>query len=417
MFLLLLSVVLITSSPSTGQQYPLSFGQIGDPVHGWFDNRIALNATHYFEGANKLASGTQIRQARFGVHVLFYEDVVVDLDIGFKGDEVDINDAWVSFRLKHAWLKIGSFKEPFGLERLTSSRYLVFAERAMASQTLTPGRKIGLQLARSGAHWYAALGLFGQEADQEATKVDEALALTGRLVYRPVDTDMQRLHLGLALTRRTPDATGTKATKVRFRSLPETRVSNLYFLNTNWITQVDYTESLGLEGALASGPVFFQGEYLYTAVRRSSGRPDLAMSGGYVLATWVLTGEHLSYLPREGEFGPVVSAHPGSTWELALRYSILDLNDPDNGASTLDLNDPNNGASTLNLNDPNDGARGGAAKNLSLGLNWCINPNIRATFNLVFVDNDEFADGSSPSGSLIGNNRYSFIQAKLYAFF
>ena len=66
---------------------------------------------------------------------------------------------------------------------------------------------------------------------------------------------------------------------------------------------------------------------------------------GLVLVTWILTGQHRSYLPQDGEFGPILQTYPDSVWELALRNSTLDLK------------------------APNGEIWGGAANNLSLGLN------------------------------------------------
>ena len=373
--------------------HPLSFGDEADEFRGWLDTRLYLDAAHYFEGKNALASGTGLRRARFGVHTVLYQRWEAELDVDLAGDAVDVNDTWIGYRAERAQLKFGQFKEPFGLERLTSSRYLIFAERAPVNEALAPGRKIGLQVAGDGSRWYGALGFFGQEADQDANGDDEAIALTGRFVYRPVQNADRLMHLGLALTRRTPDATRTGSDEVRYRSYSESQISGLRFLNTGRIAQVEHSESLAAEAALATGAFLFQGEYLYTAVRRSAGSPDLALGGGYLLGTWIATGERHSYLATEGEFGPVVPTRPGGAWELALRYSALDLNDFAGGI------------------------QGGNAKHFALGLNWYANPLVRALLNLTFVNNDEFADGGSPRGNLLGDDDYHFVQLRLQAHF
>ena len=279
---LLIAVHCLAETP-----HPLFFGAPGDDFSGWIDGRIHLDAAHYFEGKNRLDSGTDLRRVRLGVHAILYRSWEAEIDINLAGDEVDVDDTWIAYRNKTKKIKVGAFKEPFGLERLTSSRYLLFAERSMASEALAPGRKIGLQISQAGTHWYAAAGFFGQEGDETAAGDDEAVALTGRFVYRPIDETERRLHLGLALPHRTPNATASGSHQVRFRTFPETRVSNRRYLNTGRVSQVDYTESIGFEGGLTTGPLFLQGEYLYTAVRRGAGYSDLAVAGGYVAgASW-----------------------------------------------------------------------------------------------------------------------------------
>lgn len=384
---------LATTSGATEIFHPLSFGSANDEFRGWLDTRVYFDAAHYFENKNTLDSGSGLRRARIGIHTVLYQRWEAELDIDLAGDAVDVNDAWIGYQADRVQVTIGQFKEPFGLERLTSSRYLIFAERALAIEALTPGRKIGLQLSGAGTRWYTAVGLFGQDGDQAAAGDDEAIALTGRLVYRPIYTTNRLLHLGLALTRRTPDANNSGSDQARFRSFSETQISEQRFLTTDRIAQVDYTESLATEAALAAGSFLLQGEYLYTAVRRLEDRPDVALGGGYVLATWIPTGEHHSYLADEGEFGPVAPIRPGGAWELALRYSTLDLNDFVGGV------------------------QGGAASHWTLGLNWYANPLVRTLFNLTFVNNDEFADGGSPRGNLAGNDDYHFVQFRLQANF
>jgi phosphate-selective porin OprO/OprP len=46
--------------------------------------------------------------------------------------------------------------------------------------------------------------------------------------------------------------------------------------------------------------------------------------------------------------------------------------------------------SSLDLND--EEVEGGSSDNMTLGVNWYLNRQIRLTANMVFVDNDRFAD-------------------------
>ena len=115
------------------------------------------------------------------------------------------------------------------------------------------------------------------------------------------------------------------------------------------------------------------------------------MSGGYLTATWIVTGETRYYYVDEGEVGPIES--PINSWgalELAARYSVTDLNDLPSGI------------------------HGGKSNQLMLGVNYYPNRNIKIQFNYSQVDLDLYA---TRKGNLIGNDDHSFIQMRFQASF
>jgi phosphate-selective porin OprO/OprP len=118
---------------------------------------------------------------------------------------------------------------------------------------------------------------------------------------------------------------------------------------------------VGAEIATVQGPFSAQAEYITTSVNRNSGT-DLDFDGWYVQTGYFLTGESRNY--KNGAFGGITpKANVGEggigAWELALRYSTLDLTDAD-----ID---------------------GGEADSITLGLNWYPTPALRFSANYVDV--------------------------------
>ena len=102
----------------------------------------------------------------------------------------------------------------------------------------------------------------------------------------------------------------------------------------------------------------------------SDGRTGRAtMHGGYLQANYFLSGEHRIYNYEKGAFGQVYPnrnfglrqsrSGPGA-WEIAARLSRIDLDDGP--------------------------VSGGIQTNLSLGLNWYLNPSIRTSLNFIHAN-------------------------------
>ena len=89
-----------------------------------------------------------IRRANLSTAGTLYKFVDFKLDIDFAGGDVAFNDAYLRLR-RLPYLgrfTVGKFKTPFGLEFLTSSRFVTFQEHSLMSDALTIGRELGVML-------------------------------------------------------------------------------------------------------------------------------------------------------------------------------------------------------------------------------------------------------------------------------
>lgn len=269
-------------------------------------------------------------------------------------------------------VQLGHFKEPFSLEEMTSSRFMTFMERGTLN-VFSPGRNIGIAGYRYSANQRATLALGGFRTMQDdppyAADDDGGYAFTVRGTYLPWYDEATGgrglLHTGLGYSYRDVDDPIQ-----RIRGRPEVAVGP-YAVDTGDFGNVNDIQLINPEVAFVYGPFSAQAEYL--AAFYDNAGADADFHGAYVYVSYFLTGENRVYNRKKGAFDRVrpfenffrVCTLDGDTatgrgaWELAYRYSWLDLDDAE--AQVL----------------------GGTTSDHTVGVNWYLNPYMRLMFNYV----------------------------------
>ncbi len=312
--------------------------------------------------------GVEFRRARMYMEGLMYGNVEYKLQVDFAGGDADLKDAYIALTdFPIGRLKMGHFKEPFGLEELTSSKYITFLERVLSSAD--PARNTGFMLYDSlhDERMTWAAGVFRITDDFGAVKDNGGYSGTGRITGLPVyeDDGASLVHIGAAYSYRGPEGDST-----RLRSRPEAHQLD-YFMDTGAIPS-DNVGIVGLESAWVCGPLSLQGEYFHINVDRTGGNSAVDFDGYYGQASYFLTGEHRRYKKSAGAFTRVKPnenyGYKGGAgaWEVAARYSNIDLSDSD--------------------------VTGGQVKNTTAGLNWYLNPNTRFMWNYIYSQKENIGN-------------------------
>lgn len=326
--------------------------------------RVQADAAIY-SGQPAMGDGTEIRRARLYLEGIMYSDWGYKLQYDFATTGVDgkgIADAFISYNgFDDLQIKVGNFKDPFSLQEQTSSNFTTFTERGLPS-AFAAGRHIGVMASTKQQYWSLAGGMFGDSltaTNGAAHDQDEGWGLGARATFAPINEKSKVVHFGLGLNYRDTGGLGSTS----FKQQAETHISGINIVDTGTMQNVKDFYKVGAEIATVMGQFSAQVEYITTSVNRN-GESDIDFAGWYAQTGYFFTGESRNY--NKGAFGsitPKASVGDGGigAWELALRYSTLDLTDKD--------------------------VIGGEADSVTVGLNWFATPTLRFSANYVDVLN------------------------------
>ncbi|MCG3136853.1 MAG: hypothetical protein HJJLKODD_00689 [Phycisphaerae bacterium] len=330
-------------------------------------------------GLGDLEDGVEFRRAWIVFSGDMYKNAFFKLEYDLAQGDTDFLDVYMGIK-DVPWLgriQAGHFREPMGLEMLTNANYLTFMERATPTESFAPNRNTGVQVSNTfldqRATW--ALGGFVETDNFGDGQFRDGRNVTGRLTALPFYEDEGRryVHLGLSYSRKYYQGDRREGDHLaRFRSRPESHLAQR-FIDTGPF-YANAANILGAEAVWTHGPFSLQGEYFHDWVEGTwewqTAEPSFY--GFYVQASYFLTGEHRPYEKETGLIGRVKPLKNfredggWGAWEVAGRYSMTDLHD-----AHIDGD---------RLND------------LTFGLNWYLNPNMRVMFNYIYADTEDFGN-------------------------
>lgn len=317
-------------------------------------------------GEDAFQNGFEFRRARLFFEGTIYDNIKFKAQYDFAGGDADFKDVWIQV----AGIKFGHFKEFMSINEITSSKYLAFNERALPVEFFSPSRNSGVGYTSGNDNVTWGLGYF-YDADDFGVSIDQDRTnFTGRFVYRPVYEDAGRslFHVGGAFTAKQIEDGGS----LRFRGRPGNHFGPRP-VDTGGIPADDATV-LQLELAGVANRFWYAGEYYTVDVSTPSGLEpgevlmgDPTLDGWYAQAGFYLTDDYRRYKTSSGAWdrqkpGANFGSGEGSgAWEIAVRYAEVDLSEATNP---------------------------GEISNLSLQLNWYLNPATRIMLGYVLTEVD-----------------------------
>lgn len=334
---------------------------VGDGEDWGFNTRgrFELDFVHFDNDKGGHKGGIADRRTRVGLEGFYGNwSSVVELDLTNQ-DDGEYHNVMVQYDDQQSWrVRMGYFKEYFGMERLDSSGFTAYVERA-ANETFSPQRNLGAHYTYYNDSSSATFGVFTDGFVHNPRK--DKLGLTTRLTHLFTFSDRHVLHLGGAATARWMEEVG-------FSSGPDS-AATIKVVDTGRLHDAGRMYQTGLELGYAWENLLIEGEYTYTHLERDL-NPNPDFDGWYISAAWMLTGEQRQYSPADdavfGELEPFAPFNPRKgdwgAWEVLARYQEIDLN--------------------------GEGVQGGEMTAITGGINWHVNAQWQILANTTFVNTD-----------------------------
>lgn len=366
---------------------------------GFFDQSANNRATF-----GDIQDGADFRRFRLAAKGAVIENVnyFMQVDFGFFGRPT-FTDVWLE--VTHVpvlgFIKVGQWKQPYSLETVSSFRFQTFMERSVLFQAFEPFRHIGI-----GTYNYAedemttwAASIFKTGNDQFGDDIGDngGISVAGRMTHLPWyqqgdDGSLHYLHVGGSLWHGNPGndlfrystipeffigAFGSGPLGTSKVGVPTVSNGTPPFVDTGTFATNNFTH-FGGEVLWVQGPVSIQSE-ASLAIVNPVGLAQMHYKGAYTQVSYFLTGESRPYDKKAGAVDRLKPLDNFRTdtgcgwgaWELAGRWSYIDLNDGD--------------------------INGGRLTDWTAGLNWYLNPYTKIQFNYIksFVANPTFGHSNA----------------------
>ena len=364
----------------------------------WFDVRVQGDAAVYFGYDPKLTTignGMSFRRTRFAVKTQIDKNWYAELDTDWTSGTVEIKDAILEYTgFDNLEIKMGNFKENFSIQRNSTSRYLLFMERAMVTY-LAPSRHMGINFKYDLPALWLSAGVFGPElkgSEEQMAMEDnnkdygqsEGLSYTGKVVWRPLHKMTNgSLHLGAAVSYRDPKTTSTDGLgklPIRYSTRNSTSINRKKFLDTDAIVGLDHeflwtVELAGHYEGLRYEAAYISRQATIDLEKNPKGANLKPATGWYVQAGYMLFGGKQKYDAGGAKYTRCTRGKEWGDLELAVRVDQIDLN-------------------------LNKYYMGGSAMQYALGLNYYPSENVKFMINYQFADNDQFANGKGDQNGI-----------------
>jgi phosphate-selective porin OprO/OprP len=328
--------------------------------------RMQMDGAVFDEDRSPMGNGTESRRFRLRTSGEVDENWAWKFEVDFANNgDSDVTDAWIKYApWEESDILVGHQKVPFSQQSMTSSNWQVFQERALPDafiDTRANGRRrLGATASTWGDNLYAAAGVFSQGLNDDGRN-NEDWGVSGRVVAAPLNEEGRLLAVGGGVYARDLSPNSL----LRFSSRPEAHIAATRLVDTGVIAGTEDLVMANAELTWIEGPFHAEAEAFEVQVGRN-GMERVRFDGLYAQVGWFLTGETRPFSMKGARFGRVKPSDEGGAWEVAARFSQIDLSNAD--------------------------VRGGRQEDVTLGVNWFINASMAMRLNYIYAHALETAE-------------------------
>jgi phosphate-selective porin OprO and OprP len=287
-----------------------------------------------------LGFNSRVRRARIGVEGSMPGGFDYKAEYDFADNSVAFADVFLEYKPTNTPIsvRVGHFETFQSLEQITSSRHIMFMERAQMNEAFGHGRRLGAAIGFDKGPILIRAGVFNDTVNGSFDNDQYLVGMRG--VYAPKVGDTQ-LHFGINYQYRQFKST---AQNFRYRMRNYARLSDIRLVDTNTFAASN-DETFGLEAAAVMGRFHFAGEWQQAKVNalttlpttngdsagttnRLTGNPKF--NSWYVEAGYWFTGETRGYKKGEWDRTKVINGFDkGGIGAIGgnVRFDRLDLQD------------------------------------------------------------------------------------------
>ncbi len=359
----------------------------------------------------------ELRRARLGVKGKFANDFKYEI-VGNLPGTATIDVAYLDWAKYDAFqIRTGKFKQPFGLEQLTSSNNIALMERSYVDQTV-PAKKVGFQVMGSpkAGFTYALSTYQPHDTELNIAGGDRASgAARGTINFAEIMGNKEAImHIGVAALEEnytigtsTSSQTSSDGDGKQRGTISSFRTSGRGLNNafrgqvggescsqtssTTWSCASEFSASVkhqayGLEGIFASGPFKLVGEYSAGDYKgnQAANSTKYDTTTYYVEAGWFITGEKYASSYKNGVFSSFKPTNDfdldNGKWgavELLFRAEGYNVDNVAFTGSNGRVQGSRNGGDTTSTEL--------GAKTYTGGVRWILNPNVVIKANYAYT--------------------------------
>lgn len=320
-------------------------GSKQDPYWFQINGAIQMDQRIFMGNKQGLHTGAYVRKFDLDLTGNLNKDLTFTAGVGFNAarSKVDVNDLYVTYTGfkglgENFHISIGKVNPSFCLENSSSSKWIPFLERSIATSAFRPDPGLGISINKWQKDYSMNVSITQPRPDDNMVdengkdiKKSDRWQVNARVTKAHFFGDNKLAQIGLSGHIKDDNHAG-----VEFSTAPEaySRHKTSMLLNTTVNgkrIKAKNHYAVGLELLGQNGPFSFQTEGLLNKVNRDKTQSsnNLNFKGYYANINYVLTGESREFKSNQGVFGKVAPAKDSGAWEVSGRYSFLDLNSKD----------------------------------------------------------------------------------------